>query len=209
MAHSIRVGVMNDRGSPPSDGLSCFLCWKYSSSVHAVNQHCSNFGYYVVQARLVLQANTTEIDVAITNLPIVDLPEYSQILGAFMFGVGENNALAAGPPSLPEQKILVANGEFEFVGNLNDTEYDAFIELANIDHFSIADSAFDGSAPVPLGTRPQAEAAELVSQVGVAALNSMLCGAVGTSGDAPEYVTVADGTDVELATWLSWLDAGN
>lgn len=58
-----------------------------------------------------------------------------------MLGLGELSTLpVTGPSSLPNQKILVANGEIEFVGTLNATEYDAFVELANVDHFGILDN---------------------------------------------------------------------
>jgi hypothetical protein len=174
-----------------------------------------------VQARQVLQAN---ISLAIPQVGIeaVELPDSSDILGAFMFGIGDAVAGVNGPPSLPTQQILVANGEVEFIGNLNATEYDAFIELADIDHFGISKSQGFGNAGdeetlqeeggfqffgnfVPVANRSQAESTQLVSEVGVAALNSMLCGPRGEVEKVPEYVIEADGDVSELASWLSWI----
>lgn len=124
-----------------------------------------------------------------------------------MFGVGDNTQLVRGPPSLAYQTILVANGDTEFVGNLSATEYDAFMELENIDHLGIAYTALSPNDAIPRATRPQAEASNLVAKVGLAALNSMICDAVEGAEQVPEFVVATDGNEDVLAGWLSWLDA--
>jgi hypothetical protein len=94
-----------------------------------------------LQAKITLLANVTvPLPIDFTAVP-VSLPQYSEILGAFLFGFVE--LTGAEGSILPEQKILVANGELDRIvirddPELNATETETYITVADLDHFSCA-----------------------------------------------------------------------
>jgi hypothetical protein len=144
----------------------------------------------------------------------VDIPVYPQILGAFLSGTGEIFARAFGPPSLPNRKILIGQGDldFEYTGGLNGTEYDALLEVKDLDHYSIADSVFTSNFTGPLTDRPRDEQRRITAEIAVGALNAITCGAaLDGATETPAYVirTCGDvgttGEPSDLAAWLSWL----
>ena len=72
----------------------------------------------------------------------------------------------------------------------------------------LADSVFLDREGDMFSSRPQEEAIALVSEIGVAALNSMVCGATDASTVPPAYVVATtpseDASDLDI--WISWLN---
>jgi hypothetical protein len=94
---------------------------------------------HVLQAKETLIANTSIPFPAQSGLQPVTLPQYSEILGAFLFGHGFEEDTGFRGRLLPEQKLLVANGALETRtlprGKAAVTE--TYITVDGLDHFSI------------------------------------------------------------------------
>lgn len=73
-----------------------------------------------------------------------DTPVYDEILGAFLFGFANLELPPdANRPALPEQRVLIANGDIDritprFEVTPNATDFETYITVENLDHFSIA-----------------------------------------------------------------------
>lgn len=162
--------------------------------------------YGCTAAKQTLEAGTA-IEVELYGFEPVALPVYPEIKGAFLFGLGPLNQQRT--PALPERRILVATGDLDYNAmNYSTSDNESYLTLADIDHFSIANSYFIEPRLSGKTSRSFPEAQAVVGEVGIAALNSMHCehaSVPNLNSSLPEYVVDAFGVEEGLVDWVSWL----